>query len=74
MNRFDNPEYDGDQVMQMIANESPLFSEILKGLVNDTDPEYPTNQAWLGTLNLNGTNTQIKLVVTQKTNSFIDEE
>ena len=71
---LDNPEYD-EQVMQKIANESPTFKALLEGLVKDTDSEYPTNEAWLGTLALgkDKTHTQIKLVVTQEPNKTIDE-
>lgn len=71
---FDNPEYD-EQVMQQIASESPTFCAMLAGLVNDTDNEYPTNEAWLGTLatGKNKTHTQIKLVVTQDPTKTIDE-
>jgi len=69
-----NPDYD-EQVMQQIANESETFRTLLTGLVKDTDKEYPTNEAWLGTLALgeNKTHTQIKLVVTQEPSNTIDE-
>ena len=69
-----NPEYD-EQVMQQIAKESETFRVLLEGMVKDTDSEYPTNQAWLGTLALgkDKTHTQVKLVVTQDINNTIDE-
>ena len=70
---FENPEYD-EQTMQIIANESPTFTALLTGLVADTDNEYPTNEAWLGTLIKDKTHTQIKLVVTQDPNKKIDED
>ncbi len=69
-----NPEYD-EQVMQQIANESETFRILLEGMVQDTDSELPTNDAWLGTLALGNekTHTQVKLVVTQETKNLIDE-
>ena len=71
---LNNPEYD-EQLMQQIANESPTFKALLEGMIIDTDSEYPTNQAWLGTLALgkDKTHTQVKLVVTQDINNTIDE-
>jgi hypothetical protein len=71
---FENPEYD-EQVMQQIASESETFRTLLAGLVKDTDKDYPTNQAWLGTLAIgeNKTHTQVKLVVTQEPSRTIDE-
>ena len=69
-----NPEYD-EQVMQKIANESPTFKALLEGMVIDTDSKYPTNEAWLGTLDLgkDKTLTQIKLTVSQEAKHIIDE-
>jgi hypothetical protein len=71
---FLNPDYD-EQVMQRIAEESETFRCLLQGLVDDTGNQYPTNQAWLGTLSLgeNKVCTQVKLVVTQETVNLIDE-
>lgn len=73
MDILKNPEYDDEQTMQLLAKESELFNSIVKGLVNDTDEEYPSNSAWLGTLNLKGRVTQVQLVVTQETEKLIDE-
>ena len=74
MSFLSNVDYD-EQVMQKIASESPTFTALLEGLVKDTDNEYPTNEAWLGTLALgkDKTHTQVKLVVTQDINNTIDE-
>jgi len=71
---FENPEYD-EQVMQQIAKESKTFKAILESMVKDTDNQYPTNEIWLGTLALgkDKSHTQIKLVVTQESQHFIDE-
>jgi len=74
MNHFDNPDYDGPQTMQLMAEQSDLFNAVLSGLVSDTDSDYPTNQAWLGTININGKATQVKLVVTQEPEQLIDED
>jgi len=67
-----NPDYD-EQIMQKIANESATFRNNLIGLVKDTDNEHPTNEMWLGTLNINGKHTQVKIVVTQEIKNLIDE-
>lgn len=69
-----NPEYD-EQVMQQIASESETFRILLEDMIQDTDSELPTNEAWLGTLALGNekTHTQVKLVVTQETKNLIDE-
>lgn len=74
MSILENPDYD-EQVMQQIAKESETFRILLEGLVSDTDINYPTSEAWLGTLALGSdkTRTQIKLVVTQETQNMIDE-
>ena len=71
---LNNPDY-VEQVMQQIAKESETFRILLEGLVKDTGSEYPTNQAWLGTLALRNdkTHTQVKLVVTQDITQTIDE-
>ena len=74
MDHFDNPDYDGPQTMQLMAKQSDLFNAVLSGLVFDTDSDYPTNQAWLGTINKNGKATQVKLVVTQEPEQLIDED
>lgn len=74
--QLDNPEYDGEFLMQRIAQESPTFKSYLAGLLKDTDSDFPTNEVWLGTLALgvNKVESQIKLTVTQESPLFIDEE
>lgn len=69
-----NPDYDSVFIMEEIATHSELFKGLLLGLVNDTNNEYPTNSAWLGTLNHNDQITQIKLTVTQEPEQMIDED
>lgn len=73
MKNFNNPEYDFEQLMELIAKESPTFASILEGLVKDTDDEYPTNETWLGTLKKDGKPLQVKLAITQEQRNFIDE-
>ena len=70
-----NPEYDMTFFMQRIAEESPTFRKQLESLLKDTDKEFPTNELWLGSLNIgpSKTYTQIKLTVTQEQAQFIDE-
>jgi len=70
---LNNSDYDELQRIQIISNRSDLFKSILIGLLQDTDNDFKSNQAWLGTLNLSGNTTQVKLVVTQEPNAFIDE-
>lgn len=72
MNILNNPEYD-EQLMQEIGEESAIFCNNLISLVKDVDNENPTSEMWLGTLNINGKHTQVKLVVTQETSNHIDE-
>jgi hypothetical protein len=48
---FDNSEYE-EQIMQQIASESENFRVLLAGLLKDTNNQYPTNEAWLGTIAL----------------------
>ena len=67
-----NPNYDMDFIMQKIADESPTFKKYLESLINDTDRDFPTNELWLGTLDLDST-TQMKLTVSQEPQHFIDE-
>lgn len=74
MTDFSNSDYDEPQKMQVIADDSKLFKALLAGLVHDTDQDYPTNEAWLGTLTINGKTAQIKLTVTQDPDKFIDED
>lgn len=74
MTDFSNSDYDEPQKMQIIADDSKLFKTLLTGLVRDTDQDYPTNAAWLGTLNINGKTAQVKLSVTQDPEKFIDED
>ena len=68
-----HPDYDDSQTMQTIANESETFSSIVNELANYTDEEFQTNEAWLGTLEIDGKRTQVKLVVTQSPDNLIDE-
>ena len=35
--QLNNPEYDGEFLMQRIAKESPTFKSYLAGLLKDTD-------------------------------------
>jgi len=72
MNILNNPEYD-EQIMQEIGEESAIFCNNLISLVKEIDNELPTVEMWLGTLNINGKHTQVKLVVTQETEKMIDE-
>lgn len=74
MTDFSNSDYDEPQKMQVIAGDSKLFKALLAGLVHDTDQDYSTNEAWLGTLTINGKTAQIKLTVTQDPDKFIDED
>ena len=71
-NTLSNPDYD-EQVLQKMANESVIFRNNVTGLVKDTNNEHPTNEMWLGTLNIDGKHTQVKLVVTQESSNHIDE-
>jgi hypothetical protein len=73
-NPLSNPNYDDEQLMQIIANDSSLFRGLLLGLIQDTDAEFPCNKAWLGTLNQSGKDMQIQLLVSQVDTDFIDED
>ncbi len=72
--KLSNPDYDMEFIMQKIADESPTFRQIIERMVEDTDAEYPTNEAWLGTLGSGKNATQIKLTVSQEPKHFIDED
>jgi hypothetical protein len=67
--------YDDDFLIKQIAKESPLFNSYIQAALKETDSEYPTNQIWLGTLQLGKDKvaTQINLTVTQEGKHFIDE-
>lgn len=70
-----NSEYDDDFLIKQIAKESPLFNAYIQQALKDTDHEFPTNQIWLGTLQLgkDKVSTQINLTITQEGSQFIDE-
>ncbi|AEH16224.1 hypothetical protein L5M38_20475 [Shewanella sp. SM101] len=68
-----NPEYDEQFRAEEIAAESRDFSRMIKELLSDTDSDYPTNKVWLGTVLINGVETQIQIVATQERSFFIDE-
>jgi len=75
-NNLQNPEYDDQEfLLKQFAKESPLFNSYIQEALKDTDNEYPTNQIWLGTLQLGKekTTTQINLTITQEPKKFIDE-
>lgn len=66
-------DYPYGEIMENIAKESETFRKIVNDLVNDTSPLHPTNEIWLGTLNVHGQHTQVKVVVTQEPQHIIDE-
>ena len=72
-----HPDYydDNDFLIKQIAKESPLFNSYIQQALQDVDEEYPTNQIWLGTLQLgkDKVETQINLTITQEAKHFIDE-
>lgn len=70
-----NTEYDDDFLIKQIAKESPLFNSYIQQALTETDSECPTNQLWLGTLQLgkNKVATQVNLTITQEAKHFIDE-
>ena len=71
-----NSEYgEDDFLVKQIAQESPLFNSYLQAALNDVDAEFPTEEIWLGTLQLGRGKipTQIKLTISQDFKHFIDE-
>jgi len=71
--KLKNPDYDCDFLLNEVAIESPLFKANLVSLLEDIDQDNQTNEIWMGTLNVEGKQTQVKLVVTQDSKNFIDE-
>ncbi len=74
-NSLSNTGYEESFLIKQIAKESPLFNSYIQQALKDTDRDYPTNQIWLGTLQLgkNKVVTQINLTITQEAKHFIDE-
>jgi len=72
---LNNNKYEDSFLIKQIAKESPLFNSYIQQALKDTDRDYPTNQIWLGTLQLgkNKVVTQINLTITQEAEHFIDE-
>ncbi len=70
-----NSGYEDTFLIKQIAKESPLFNNYIQQALKDTDSDFPTNQIWLGTLELgkNKVVTQINLTITQEAKLFIDE-
>lgn len=72
--KLKNPDYDGDFLLNEVASQSPLFKQLLLSLIEDVESVGDIEEAaWLGTLKINGLESQIKLVVTQDSNNFVDE-
>lgn len=70
-----NIDYDDYFLINQFAKESPLFDSYLQQAIKDTDHAFPTNEIWLGTLQLgkDKITTQIQLIITQEPSKFIDE-
>jgi len=71
--KLKNPDYDCDFLLNEVALESPLFKANLLSLLKDIDQDNQTDEIWMGTLNVEGKETQVKLVITQEPKNFIDE-
>lgn len=73
--KLSNPDYnDCDFLVAQIARESATFSNLIQTLINDTDSEFMSNNAWLGTLRgADNSIKQVTLKVSQNTLEFIDE-
>ena len=68
-----NPNYDFEQLVETIANESPTFKKHIESTLDEIGAELPEQKIWLGTLQgKNKADTQVQLVITQT--NFIDEE
>lgn len=71
-----NSDYDDHNfLVEQIAKESPIFNSYIQGMLKDVDSKFPTNEVWLGTLQLGKEKvpTQIKLMISQESKHFIDE-
>lgn len=71
---FANAHYDNEQ----IDNASTIAKETIKYMQSSPD-EYQvstggTDAIWLGTIEIDGKQAQVQLVITSNLDSFIDEE
>lgn len=73
MLEYIHPDYDsGELLLNDCANESPVFESLVNSLAEDMNcPFTVTMKAWLGTLQINGKDCQVQLVITS--DELIDE-
>ncbi|NRA62256.1 MAG: hypothetical protein HRU25_15430 [Psychrobium sp.] len=76
MIEFKNPDYDFEQLLETIGKESPTLQGYVESALEQVDSNYHTEKIWLGTMQTgqHDTPTQVYIVVSRDTNSFIDED